>query len=74
MADRLNSRFNEAANAGVRIPIKMVTVPDISDLLLLPRLATYSSFVPMHRQLGSRLISIFMGEYLSALQNYQTII
>lgn len=77
VADTLNNRFGEATSQvpiGIRIPIKMVTVPDITDLMTLPRLATFSNFVPMHRQLGSRLLSILMGEELFALKNNQSFV
>ncbi|XP_065347138.1 phenoloxidase 1 [Cloeon dipterum] len=58
-ASVLKNRFKETDNT--QVTVKGITVPDISALLVLPRRATFSTFVPLHRQLAARLIAIFIG-------------
>jgi hypothetical protein len=63
MADRLKNNFGVATTISTRIRIKaMTTVPDISGLMTLPRLASFSNFIPMHQQLASNLVTLFMGQ------------
>ncbi|CAB3366920.1 Hypothetical predicted protein [Cloeon dipterum] len=54
--NQLNNRFRNR----IQIPIKKIQIPDVSDLLALPRLGTFSTFVPRHRKLSARLITLFM--------------
>ncbi|CAG4931483.1 unnamed protein product [Colias eurytheme] len=43
------------------IPIKKITIPDLSVPLQLPYMATFSLFIPWHRQMATALVNIFMG-------------
>lgn len=44
-----------------RIPVKQISLPDLSIVLQLGRREPFSLFIPRHRKLAARLIDIFMG-------------
>lgn len=52
------NRFGEKAE---RIPVRKITLPDLSIPGQLGRRAQFSLFLPEHRKLAGRLIQIFMG-------------
>ncbi|XP_059480269.1 phenoloxidase 1-like isoform X2 [Neocloeon triangulifer] len=56
----LSNRFGEGNRVGVRIPIKKIQMPNFDEFMKFPRLAQFSNFIPMHRNLGAKLIAIFM--------------
>ncbi|XP_071448896.1 phenoloxidase 1-like [Hetaerina americana] len=69
LADELGTRFGE--DAGVRIRVGQITVPDISLPMQLGRNEFFSLFIPYHREMAGRLISVLMGmrnydDFLSA--------
>lgn len=57
----LQSRFGE--NAGETVPVRNITLPDLSVPMSLGRHEHFSLFLPKHREISSRLIAIFMGKY-----------
>lgn len=58
----LQSRFGE--NAGETVPVRNISLPDLSVPMSLGRHEHFSLFIPKHREISSRLIAIFMGNYL----------
>lgn len=57
---QLANRFGE--DAGERVSVKQISVPNLGDILDLPRHSNFSLFVPKHRRLAGKLINIFLGE------------
>ncbi|XP_024083052.1 uncharacterized protein LOC106673564 [Cimex lectularius] len=57
LKDTLTDRFG----GGERIPVKKITLPDLSLPLQLKRRDNFSLFIPHHRKMAARLITIFMG-------------
>lgn len=56
---QLFNRFGE--EAGERIPVKKISLPNLGNILDLPRHANFSLFLPAHREYAKKLIDIFMG-------------
>ncbi|XP_044761569.1 phenoloxidase 1 [Coccinella septempunctata] len=56
---QLASRFGE--DAGERVAVKQISIPNLGDILDLPRHSNFSLFVPKHRRLAGKLINIFLG-------------
>ncbi|XP_045478278.1 phenoloxidase 1-like isoform X2 [Harmonia axyridis] len=56
---QLANRFGE--DAGERVSVKQISVPNLGDILDLPRHSNFSLFVPKHRRLAGKLINIFIG-------------
>lgn len=54
----VTSRFD-----GERIPVRNISIPNLTIPMSLPRDETFSLFIPRHRRIASRLIDIFMGKY-----------
>jgi hypothetical protein len=52
-------RFGE--DAGMRIPVRESSTPDLSIPMQLGRQENFSLFLPKHRKLSKKLIEIFMG-------------
>ncbi|KAK6640549.1 hypothetical protein RUM44_012245 [Polyplax serrata] len=46
---------------GENIPVKQITLPDMTSLFRLGRREPFSLFIPEHRKLAARLIDIFIG-------------
>ncbi|XP_023245052.1 phenoloxidase subunit 1-like [Copidosoma floridanum] len=59
VAQRILNRFGEESLSSV--PIKQITIPDLSVPLELSRRDTFSLFIPSHRKMSSRLTELFMG-------------
>ncbi|XP_077295280.1 phenoloxidase subunit 2-like isoform X2 [Arctopsyche grandis] len=62
----LSNRFGEDANE--RIPLKDVSVPDLTTILDLPRQAEFTLFIPKHRRIAGDLIDILirkLNDFLS---------
>lgn len=59
IGSEIQSRFGE--EAGVRIPVQNISVPDLTIPIQLGRQENFSVFIPKHRKISSRLIDIFMG-------------
>lgn len=59
---QLFNRFGE--EAGERIPVKQIALPDLRDVLELGRHENFSLFIPKHRKIAGRLIDVFMGNLL----------
>ncbi|KAG8238620.1 hypothetical protein J437_LFUL018538 [Ladona fulva] len=59
VADDLTTRFGEDS---VKIPVRAVTVPDISLPMQLGRRENFSLFLPRHREMAARLIDIFLSK------------
>ncbi|KAG8238621.1 hypothetical protein J437_LFUL018539 [Ladona fulva] len=59
VADELGTRFGE--DTQVRVPVRNISFPDLSFVMELGRRDNFSLFIPRHREMGSRLIDIFMG-------------
>lgn len=56
----LQSRFGE--NAGETVPVRNISLPDLTIPMSLGRHEHFSLFIPKHREISSRLINIFMGK------------
>ncbi|KAL3279080.1 hypothetical protein HHI36_016594 [Cryptolaemus montrouzieri] len=56
---QLANRFGE--DAGERVDVKQISVPNLGEILDLPRHANFSLFIPKHRRLAGKLINIFLG-------------
>nr|ANZ03352.1 phenol oxidase 2 [Rhodnius prolixus] len=56
-----NDLFNRLGGSGERIPVKRITLPDLSIPLQVERRAHFTLFLPLHRRCAGRLIEIFMG-------------
>ncbi|KAK2587196.1 hypothetical protein KPH14_002940 [Odynerus spinipes] len=52
-------RFGETTET--KIPVKQITLPDLSIPMQLGRREPFSLFIPAHRKIAARLIDIFMG-------------
>lgn len=59
VATQVFNRFGEEADS--KIPVKQITLPDLSVPMQLGRRDPFSLFIPAHRKLAARLIDIFMG-------------
>ena len=59
IGSELQSRFGE--EAGVRIPVQNISMPDLRIPMQLGRQENFSVFIPKHRKIAARLIDIFMG-------------
>ncbi|XP_046387013.1 phenoloxidase 2-like [Ischnura elegans] len=59
VAGDLGTRFGEDTN--VRVPVRNITLPDLSFPMRLGRQENFSLFLPWHREMATRLIEIFMG-------------
>nr|XP_022907905.1 phenoloxidase 2 [Onthophagus taurus] len=56
---QLANRFGE--DTAEKIPLKKISVPNLGEILDLPRQANFSLFIPKHRRIAGRLINIFLG-------------
>ncbi|KAF5280175.1 hypothetical protein FQR65_LT15038 [Abscondita terminalis] len=56
---QLFDRFG--GEAGERIPVKQISLPDLKRILKLKRRDNFSLFIPAHREYAKQLIDIFMG-------------
>ncbi|KAI7815440.1 phenoloxidase [Rhyzopertha dominica] len=56
---QLVSRFGSDAEETVKV--KQISVPDLGEILDLGRHENFSLFIPKHRRMAGRLISIFLG-------------
>ncbi|XP_026465404.1 phenoloxidase 2-like [Ctenocephalides felis] len=65
----LQNRFGE--EAGNRVPVRNISVPDLSVPMQLGRRENFSLFIPKHRMIAGRLIDIFMG--LRNLEDLQSV-
>ncbi|KAF4519140.1 hypothetical protein B566_EDAN007413 [Ephemera danica] len=59
LATSLKTRFNTGDT--MKVQVRKISLPDISDLLKLPRNSNFSTFIPFHQRLATRLIDIFLG-------------
>lgn len=57
----LATRFGE--DAGSRIPVNNISLPDFRIPMSLGRREQFSLFIPKHRRIAARLIDIFMGKF-----------
>lgn len=65
LSDRYKTVGTEVTNRfgeGERIPVKNISIPNLSIPMSLGRDEPFSLFVPRHRRIAARLIDIFMGE------------
>lgn len=58
----LSTRFG--GDAGNKIDVKPITLPNLSIPLSLGRHEHFSLFIPKHRRIAARLIDIFMGMFI----------
>lgn len=58
IGSEIQSRFGE--EAGVIIPVKNVATPDLRIPMQLSREDGFSTFIPRHQKIASRLIDIFL--------------
>ncbi|XP_071448697.1 phenoloxidase 2-like [Hetaerina americana] len=65
LAERLRPMVAELGSrwgGEVKVPVSAVAaLPDLSLPLQLPRRASFSLFIPLHRKIAARLVSIFLG-------------
>ncbi|XP_018311115.1 phenoloxidase 2 [Mycetomoellerius zeteki] len=59
MAPAIVNRF--ADDTSSKVPVKQISLPDLSVPLQLGRREPFSLFIPKHRKLAARLIDIFLG-------------
>ncbi|XP_012280424.1 phenoloxidase 2 [Orussus abietinus] len=59
VAVQVLNRFNDDTDS--KIPVKQISLPDLSIPMQLGRRDPFSLFIPKHRKLAARLIDIFMG-------------
>lgn len=59
MAVAVLDRFGEDADS--KIPVKQISLPDLSVPMQLDRHTPFSLFIPSHRKIAGRLIDIFIG-------------
>lgn len=59
IGSELQNRFG--VEAETRIPVKNISIPDLTIPMSLGRHDQFSLFIPKHRRLAARLIDIFMG-------------
>lgn len=59
MAPEVFNRFAE--DTASKVPVKQISLPDLSVPLQLGRREPFSLFIPKHRKLAARLIDIFLG-------------
>lgn len=62
MAPEVLNRF--ADDTASKIPVKQISLPDLSVPLQLGRREPFSLFIPKHRKIAARLIDIFLGLFL----------
>lgn len=60
IADRILNRFGNDAQS--MVPIKRISLPDITKAMNLGRQEPFSLFIPRHREIAAFLITIFLGE------------
>lgn len=60
IGNEVQGRFSTKAEK--RIPVRNITMPDISIPLQIGRQDQFSLFIPKHRKIAGRLIDIFMGK------------
>lgn len=58
-APAIVNRF--ADDTATKVPVKQISLPDLSVPLQLGRREPFSLFIPKHRKLAARLIDIFLG-------------
>lgn len=63
MATQVFNRFGDDAES--KLPVKAITLPDLSIPMQLGRRQPFSLFIPAHRKIAARLIDIFMGIFFS---------
>ncbi|XP_067205595.1 phenoloxidase 1 [Linepithema humile] len=59
MAPEVFNRFAGATE--LKVPVKQISLPDLSIPLQLGRREPFSLFIPKHRKIAARLIDIFLG-------------
>jgi len=59
MAPAIVNRFADDTES--KVPVKQISLPDLSVPLQLGRREPFSLFIPKHRKLAARLIDIFLG-------------
>lgn len=57
----LQERFGE--NAGERIPVRNISIPNLKVPMSLGRDEQFSLFIPRHRRIASHMINIFMSKF-----------
>lgn len=57
----LGDRFGEDTQEV--IPLSKITIPDLTEIMELPRDANFSWFMPTHRNLARRLTDIFLRKF-----------
>jgi len=70
MAPEVFNRF--ADDTASKVPVKQISLPDLSIPLQLGRREPFSLFIPKHRKIAARLIDIFLGSFqlYSIIFNY----
>lgn len=63
MATQVFNRFGDDTES--KLPVKAITLPDLSIPMQLGRRQPFSLFIPAHRKIAARLIDIFMGIFFS---------
>ncbi|CAH1402251.1 unnamed protein product [Nezara viridula] len=56
-----HSLTDRVGGGAKKIPVKKITLPDISLPLQLDKRANFSLFLPFHRSMAARLIEVFLG-------------
>lgn len=59
VAVQVLNRFGEETES--KIPVKQISLPDLTIPMQLDRRTPFSLFIPAHRKIAGRLIDIFMG-------------
>ncbi|KAG8035032.1 hypothetical protein G9C98_005455 [Cotesia typhae] len=59
LAVQVFNRFSEETE--MKIPVKQISLPDLTIPMQLDRRTSFSLFIPAHRKIAGRLIDIFMG-------------
>ncbi|XP_049822108.1 phenoloxidase 1-like [Aethina tumida] len=49
------------SEAGMKIPVKKISIPDLGEILDLDRHENFTLFIPKHRIIAGRLIDLFLG-------------
>lgn len=60
VAQRILSRFGNEASSSV--PIKKISIPDLSVPLQLSRHDAFSVFLPSHQKMAAHLTTLFLGK------------
>ncbi|XP_030368851.1 uncharacterized protein LOC115619960 [Scaptodrosophila lebanonensis] len=61
ISNEVQQRAASTANIDRRIPVKDISIPDLRIPMSLGRNDIFTTFIPRHRKIASRLIDIFMG-------------